>query len=77
MPAPAPEDSALWESAVPVTGRRTDSSGNGNGSAMEGEVALSLDEAVARIPAGARHQLEELFHGRFIGVKRIPREKLR
>ena len=77
MPAPAPEDSALWESAAPRTDLRTDSSGNGNGTAVEGQAALSLDEAVARIPAGVRRQLEELFHGRFIGVKRIPREKLR
>lgn len=62
---------------MPVTGPRAKSHGNGDGSGGGGEAALSLDEAVARIPAGARSRLEELFHGRFIGVKRIPREKLR
>lgn len=36
-----------------------------------------LDELVARIPAGVREAMEDLFRARFVAVKRIPRKALK
>ena len=36
-----------------------------------------LDELVARIPAGVREALEDLFRARFVAVKRVPKKVLK
>ena len=36
-----------------------------------------LDDLVARIPAGVREAMEELFRARFVAVKRVPRKALK
>jgi len=36
-----------------------------------------LDELVARIPAGVREAMEDLFRARFVAVKRVPRKALK
>ena len=46
-----------------------ESAGESNGEALP-----KLDDLVARIPAGVRETLEELFRARFVAVKRMPRK---
>ncbi len=72
-----PEDPAPWENATGVISPAVDVSGNGGHSTTEADSGLSLDEAVARVPESTRRQLEELFRGRFIGVKRIKPGEIR
>lgn len=86
-PAP-PESSGGWDDAEWAAAERAApaaeaapgdgaSDGAERAAASETPPALTLEEAVARIPAPARRQLEDLFRGRFVGVKRIRREDLR
>jgi hypothetical protein len=47
------------------------------GDEPENEALPKLDELVARIPAGVREALEDLFRARFVAVKRVPRKALK
>lgn len=43
----------------------------------ETDALPKLDELVARIPAGVREALEDLFRARFVAVKRVPKKALK
>lgn len=43
----------------------------------DGNALPKLDELVARIPAGVRETLEDLFRARFVAVKRVPKKVLK
>lgn len=43
----------------------------------DGNALPKLDELVARIPAGVRETLEDLFRARFFAVKRVPKKVLK
>lgn len=44
---------------------------------IESGAVPKLDELVARIPAGVREAMEDLFRARFVAVKRVPRKALK
>lgn len=43
----------------------------------ETDTLPNLDELVARIPAGVREALKDLFRARFVAVKRVPKKALK